>query len=172
MKHILLTGFMGSGKSTLGKKLATLLGRPFVDLDGYIEEREQRKITSIFATDGEPHFRQIESAWLTDLLQRDEPHVIALGGGTVCFNNNLAQCKALGWLVYIELPVPALTERLRTGRSQRPLLNGLTETEIEQRIRQLVEAREPFYRQAHQTVKGLNLNAKILKQLIVEQAGI
>src|SRR3954463_4718303 len=84
--HVFLTGFMGSGKTTAGAKLATLLKTRFIDLDSYLEKRENRTIPQIFETDGESTFRDLETKYLLEILRLKEPHVISLGGGTVCFN--------------------------------------------------------------------------------------
>src|SRR4051812_6283062 len=102
MQHIFLTGFMGSGKSTAGAKLATVLKRKFIDLDAYIEKRENRTIIQIFEEETEEGFRKIESDSLLEICKYKDL-VVSLGGGTVCFNNNLEVIKSNGTLVYIEL---------------------------------------------------------------------
>ena len=103
-ENIFLTGFMGSGKSTAGKKLAKLLRLKFIDLDYYIEQREKLTVQSLFENFGEQAFRKIEQSCLIEILKSEKQAVIALGGGTICFENNLNKIKENGLLVFIELP--------------------------------------------------------------------
>lgn len=159
---------MGSGKSLLGKKLAALFTMHFTDLDHYIEAGENRSIAAIFEQEGEAGFREVETRYLSRLLKMQEPTVIALGGGTVCFNNNLQAIQHAGLLVYIELSAAALTDRLKKSRQPRPLLRGLNEEGMTEKIRELLEQRKIFYGQAHITVNGLNLTPQLLGRQIVE----
>lgn len=167
-RHIFLTGFMGSGKSTLGKNLAAKLSLAFTDLDAFIEEREKRSIAGIFEKNGEVQFRALENKYLTEICSITEPAVIALGGGTVCFKNNLELIKNAGLLIYIQLSAGALASRLSTGTEKRPLLKGLSGDTLLKEISERLAAREPFYRQAHLVIDGLNTPAKQLAQKIVD----
>lgn len=158
---------MGSGKSLLGRKLAGLLKKKFVDLDQYIEAGEQNTVAEIFRTQGEAAFRALETAYLERLMNLQDL-VIALGGGTVCFNNNLGKIKAAGFLVYIELNAAALSDRLKKNGQKRPLLKGLSGEAMTQRVAELLEQRKAFYEQAHLVVQGLNLTPQLLEQKISE----
>jgi shikimate kinase len=167
-KRIFLTGFMGSGKSTAGRKLAALLDRPFIDLDAHVEQAQQRTINEIFREKGESGFRKIEHTSLQHILEGQNTFVLALGGGTLGFKNTLDLVKASGFLVYIELPESAIKNRLQAGAPVRPLIAGLTDEALKEFIREKMQARILHYRQAHITVNGLNLTAQDLQRRIFE----
>jgi len=167
-QHIFLTGFMGSGKSTLGEKLASLRHLNFIDLDHYIEKKEKKTISSIFKNDGEDTFRVMETKNLLEILKIAEPCIIALGGGTVCFGDNLALIKNKDLLVYLELPVSILAERLKQSRQKRPLLKKFLDEDLVKNIGEQLEKRESYYKQSHVIVNGINLKAQILHQKILE----
>jgi shikimate kinase len=166
-QHVFLTGFMGSGKTTAGKKLATLLKTRFIDLDDYIEKRENRTIPVIFEEEGEAKFREVETNCLAEILRLKDPHVISLGGGTVCFNNNLETIKNKGHLIYIELPVAVLADRIKQSKHTRPLLKDLSTPELIKNIEEILTERNFFYEQAHITVNGLNLTPQLLQQKLI-----
>lgn len=159
---------MGSGKTTQGKKLAPLFNFEFIDLDQYITEQENKSIESIFESEGELAFREKETNYLKDVLRKAKPSVISLGGGTICFDNNLDLVKRSGLLIYIELPVTVLTDRLIGAKRKRPLLKGVSRENIPQKIKEFLDSRLVYYRQAHLIVNGLNLTPKLLHEEIVE----
>lgn len=161
-QHLFITGFMGSGKSTLGKKTAALLNCHFIDLDVIIEQKANKPISRIFEEEGENKFRELESICLSEAIKQD-PCVISLGGGTVCFNNNLELIKRSGILIYIQLPSKVLADRIAASKEKRPLLDNLHEQERLSTIEQLLEKRKPFYEQAHITLNGLNLNPQLIQ---------
>jgi shikimate kinase len=167
-QHVFLTGFMGSGKTTAGKKLATLLKTRFIDLDDYIEKRENRTIPAIFEEEGEAKFREVEKNYLAEILRLKDPHVISLGGGTVCFNNNLETVKKNGHLIYIELPVAVLADRIKQSKLTRPLLKNLSARELIKNIEEILAERRKFYEQAHIIVNGLNLTPQLLRQKLID----
>jgi len=166
-QHLFLTGFMGSGKSTLGKKLAPLLNLPFIDLDIFIEKKENTSIASIFEAQGETAFREKETSYLTEIAALP-PAVVALGGGTVCFGNNLKLIKQQGLLIYLELPAAVLASRISNSRHERPLLKGLSGEALLQAIDEKLAQRTPYYTQAQLTVNALGLTAPALKTIILE----
>ena len=165
---IFITGFMGSGKSTLGKKLAQVLRRDFIDLDLYIEIKYQNKISKIFDQLGEAEFRKMEEECLIEIIQKKEVMVIALGGGTICFKDNLTKVKQNGLLVYLNLPAKVLAERIKKSRTIRPLLQNLKNDNLLETIEQKLHQRNEFYEQAHLKVNGLNLTAQLLQPQIIE----
>ncbi len=166
-KHIFLTGFMGSGKSTISKNLAIQLKLDVIDLDVFIEQSENTSIEKIFDTKGELFFRDLETAYLNKITSLKKPYVIALGGGTVCFNNNLQIIKNYGVLLYIQLPVATLFKRLQKTTTQRPLIKNLSTADLKKFIELKLEERKPFYEQADVILNGLTLSPhSIAYQLI------
>ncbi len=145
--RIFLIGFMGSGKSHTGKRLAKLLNASFTDLDEWIEHREQASVREIFANKGEHYFRQAEQLALHDMARFDEA-VIACGGGTPCFFDNMQWMNEHGLTIYLKAPVKVLASRLRAQQEQRPLLKGLDAPGLRQFIGPILLEREAYYQQA------------------------
>lgn len=148
---IFLTGFMGSGKSTVGPILANTIGFKFVDLDAFIEQKEGRKIGDIFKTEGEQKFRALERDTLRNMVHTSST-VISLGGGTVTNTETLDLIKRHGVMIYLHSDVDHIYQRLRT-KSDRPMLrddngNLLDGDDLMKKIRGLLDARKPFYEQA------------------------
>lgn len=170
-KKIFLTGFMGSGKSTHGKKLASLMEYGFVDLDDYIEKKEGKTISSIFENSGEQEFRRKESECLKDVINDKRSLVISLGGGTVCFNDNITKVLEAGLLIYIKMPAEALYDRLVKSHRERPLLKNKTPEEALEFIKNTLAYREQFYSRAPLVVSGINLSASMLKTYIQAMPG-
>ncbi|NEU09949.1 shikimate kinase [Flavihumibacter sp. R14] len=158
---IFLTGFMGSGKSTVGKRLATYLQYDFVDLDKLIEKEAGMKIPEYFSRHGEAAFRDFER----DVLQQtrfSENTVIATGGGAPCYHDNMEWMNREGKVVYLHMEPKALASRLKNSKGDRPLLNGLNEEEMIAFITEKLASREGFYRRAKVIVSGLDLTAEKL----------
>jgi shikimate kinase len=150
-ERVYLTGFMGSGKSTIGPILANTIGYDFVDLDQSIERADGRPISRIFAEQGEPYFRQLERELLEALAARPRI-VVSLGGGTLVDLQSFRLISGSGILVYIKLDPDLLYKRLR-NKNDRPLLldeqgQRLSGEDLRQRIRRLTAAREHLYAQA------------------------
>ena len=167
-ENIFLSGFMGSGKSTLGKKLAQVFRKEFIDLDQYIENKSGKLIPDIFSELGEDEFRKLEKNCLHEIIKTHSKAVISLGGGTICFFDNLETIKQNGLLVYIQLPPKVLAERIKKSKNQRPLLQELKPEDLLKTIEDKLSARLKFYEQAHLTVNGLNLTAQLLQHNIIE----
>ena len=163
---IFLIGFMGCGKSTMGKKLAGKLGYEFIDLDHQIEQSIGTTIADYFSVHGEAAFRNLESETLKTF---DYPvnAVIATGGGTPCFFDNMEWMNASGLSVYIEMSAVALAKRLESGKEKRPLLKNLNEPELIAFIENKLNEREVFYKRALLTVNGINLTADAMRAIIL-----
>jgi len=144
--NVILVGFMGAGKSSVGRLLARRLGRCFVETDDVITAREGRSIPEIFAEQGEAHFRALEEETLR-LLALKSGGVIATGGGLPCRDGRPAALRALGTVVWLRGEFDTVYERARRA-GERPMLAGRDRDEIEA----LYRAREPYYRQADLTV--------------------
>ena len=151
MTRIILIGYMGAGKTTVGKALSQALGLPFYDLDWYIEERHRRTIAQIFAEKGEKGFRDIERNILHEVAEFEDV-VISCGGGTPCFFDNMEYMNRQAQTVYLKASPDILFRHLKMGKVERPLLKDKTEDEMKQYIRDSLSTREPFYRQARYTL--------------------
>ena len=147
MKPIFLIGYMGCGKSTLGRALQNVTGLQFIDLDHYIENRFRSTISELFALRGEEGFRRIEAAMLDEVSQFSDV-VIACGGGTPCFFNNMDLMNNRGLTVWLTTPVNRLFERLQRNRSKRPILANKTDEELMEFITSALEDRRPHYSRA------------------------
>lgn len=157
---------MGSGKSTLGRKLATLLGCKFIDLDSEIEKQEGRSVSSIFSNAGEKYFRRVESEVLRSIGKTGN-FVVAAGGGTPCHDNNLGYMNSNGVTVYLRMTARALVSRLEPGISSRPLLAGLAGEELVRFVEEKLIEREPYYLKSTIIFEGLNADAEELKDFIM-----
>lgn len=144
---IFLIGFMGSGKSYTGKRLASLLNYDFVDLDDFLEASEKKSITEVFAESGEEGFRELESKYLRTFGKREEL-IIATGGGAPCRVENLEWMKAQGLIIYLKATPELLAERLRQETNHRPLISGLQKEELLLFIIKKLEQRKSAYESA------------------------
>ena len=150
MKSIILIGYMGAGKTTLGKRLAQALGLQFIDLDWYIENRFHRSVSQLFAERGEEGFRTLERNMLHEVAEFEDV-VISAGGGTPCFFDNMDYMNTRTLTVYLKADPETLAAHLRMGKQQRPLIAGKSDEELDAFIRQSLSVREPFYSQARLT---------------------
>ena len=162
MTRIILIGYMGAGKTTLGRALAAGLGLRFYDLDWYIEERNRRTVPQIFKDEGEEGFRDIERRALHEAAEFEDI-VLACGGGTPCFFDNMEYMNRQAHTVYLKASPDVLLRHLGMSRTERPLLKGKSEDEMKQYIRESLAVREPFYCQARHilTIDTLDNRDKI-----------
>lgn len=147
-----LIGFMGCGKSYIGRLLAAKLGFQFVDADTVIENTEGVKIAQIFVDKGEPYFRKIESETLRG-FQKWDNMVVATGGGAPCFHNSMDWMNENGITVYLKASPELLLSRLKNEANHRPILGGRTDDDLLHFIEQKLEERNPFYTQATLTIE-------------------
>lgn len=150
-RPIVLIGYMGAGKTTIGRHLAMKLGTEFFDLDWYIENRFRLTVSQIFAQRGEDAFRRIERNMLHELAAF-ENIVLACGGGTPCFYDNMDHLTAHTDTVYLKASPETLQAHLLMGKSRRPLIEGKSPEELRAYIGQSLREREPYYRRAAHTV--------------------
>lgn len=153
MIRIFLIGYMGAGKTTLGKAFARDLNIPFIDLDWYIEERFHKTVGELFAEKGEEGFRQLEKNMLHEAGEFENV-VISTGGGTPCFFDNMEYMNQHGVTVFLDVHPDTLFRRLRVATQSRPILRGKTEDELRLFINEALEKRMPCYTQAHHTFKA------------------
>jgi shikimate kinase len=155
MDRVFLIGYMGSGKTTVGKLLAEKLGYSFIDMDAHIEEKYFKSVSEIFAKLGEQEFRKLEKNCLCEIAEFENV-VISTGGGTPCFFNNMEYMNAHGLTIYLKLSAKELANRLEHSREgKRPLLADRKGEELIQFISEGLAWREPFYIQA-----GLSVNSE------------
>lgn len=159
--RIFLIGFMGSGKSTLGSRLAHRIGYDFVDMDHLIEETAGMTIPGIFEEHGETVFRKWERDILQELCRR-ERIVISTGGGAPCHGDMISVMNANGDTIYLKMSPSALRDRLVHAKTRRPLIEGKSWPELLDYISSTLEKREEFYNQARFTVDGVHLHIDTL----------
>lgn len=143
MNRIILIGYMGSGKTTLGKKLANKLGVPFYDSDKMIEEKEGASIADLFVNHGEAYFRERERELIRQFSAGE--FVLATGGGLPCFFDNMEKLNRLGHTIYLRRSPAEIAFRLKHAKVQRPLLMDLTEDELLPFVSNKIAERELHY---------------------------
>jgi len=163
---IYLVGYMGCGKSTIGRKVADLLGISFIDLDKYVEERYFKTVPAIFAEEGESAFREKERAALIEVSQFEDV-VVGTGGGAPCFFNNMELMNSSGITVYIAPDTEVLACRLIKSKTERPLIVGKTRDELVLFIDEALKKRAPFYEKAKIIIRSENnLDPRLVIDLI------
>ena len=151
MKRIIIIGYMGSGKTTVGHALSQELGLPFYDLDWYIETRMHRTVKQIFDEKGEEGFRKIEHNLLHEVAEFEDV-IISCGGGTPCFFDNIDYINRQGETVYLKCTTDVLYKHLKMGKTVRPLLLNKPPDEVKTFIEAQLKQREPFYAKAKHIV--------------------
>ena len=168
MAKIFLTGYMASGKSSTGEKLANQLNYEFIDLDKFVEQEYKMTIPEIFSSKGEKEFRAMEHNALKKVIEKENT-VIACGGGTPCYYNNMDLMNNNGTTVYLKLSVDSLVNRLMTAKEKRPLILNKDEKQLREFVNRQLEKREDVYHQAQYTVKAKDLNVNELASFVKEQ---
>ncbi len=158
---IYLIGFMGSGKSTIGKKVASGLGWSFVDLDKEIEKETGLRIPGIFAKHGEEYFRKVENRILQSLKSRSGV-VISTGGGAPCFFDNMDHMLKNGLTIYLKLTPGQLKQRLAASKGQRPLIKDIHRENLQDFIEEKLATREKWYKRAEIITDGMNTDYSLL----------
>ncbi len=162
--HIVLVGFMGSGKSTVGKLLAEALDMEFIDMDLYIEKQQKCSIKEIFTNKGETYFRKVESVALLEVLSNSKRNVISTGGGAPCYLDNMNLIKLNSLSVYLKVGRIRLIERLKND-TERPLLQNKTSKELLSFVKTTLGDREKYYSQADIRIRAIGSPEKIIKRL-------
>ncbi len=152
MERIILIGFMGVGKSTLGKKIAKRLNIPFIDSDAEIEKAHNKTIGEIFGEFGELRFREMEMEFIDSLKYKDE-FVLATGGGMPCFGDAMDKLNALGQTFYLKRSPKEILHRLIHAKKKRPLIEGLSEQDLLIFIENKLEERREFYKKSFFTLE-------------------
>ena len=167
MHSIFLLGYMGCGKSTLGKKLSQQLDLPFFDLDKFIEEQEGCSVADLFSAKGEIYFRKVERKALDHFIENDRPFIVALGGGTPCYFNNMESLLSSAHkTLYFKANIPTLSSRLEVGKETRPMISHLkTMDQLNEFIGKHLFERAPFYQQAEIIV---TVDGKSVEEIVQE----
>lgn len=164
---IFLVGMPGSGKSSVGKLLAESLRIPFIDLDTIIEKEAGRAIREIFSTQGEARFRELERDALLKVISEKDRFIVATGGGAPCFFDNLEHMKKNGKVVFLDLPMSTIAQRLQNeGLAVRPLLKDFfTLEKLEAHLMATFDKRSKYYRQADIRIDANSPVAQIVKKI-------
>lgn len=165
---LFLIGYMGSGKSSVGRRLSNRLDLEFVDMDVLIEEYAQATVEDIFSQSGEDTFRLLENHILEKLIS-GEPKIIATGGGTPCHSDNIQKMLDSGYTVYLELPAAKLARRIHQSNvknpGKRPLVKGLEGKALLNYVREHMAERSLYYEQADMTVNADKINSARLDEM-------
>lgn len=158
MNRIFLIGYMGCGKTTVGKQLAEKLGYRFIDMDQHLEERQFKSVSQIFAEQGEDEFRKLEQKCLHEVAEFEDT-IISTGGGAPCFFNNIEHMNSHGLTVYLKMTAEELAVRLESlKQNTRPLIAGKNGIELRDFIANGISKREAFYKKASLVVNANNEN--------------
>ncbi len=173
MRRIILIGYMGAGKTTVGKQLAADLGLMFYDLDWYITSRMRRTVAQIFEDSGEEGFRKIEHNMLHEVAEFEDI-VLSCGGGTPCFFDNMDYLNKQGETIYLKADLDVLYTHLKMGKGVRPLLLNKTPDEVRAFMAEQLVGREPYYKKAKHvldvnvldTYDKIKISVKKIKEML------
>ncbi len=164
--RIFLVGFMGAGKSVVGRRLAKSLNLSFYDLDEEIESHYKMSVSAIFQKYDEACFRKLETSVLESFSSKDN-FVLSCGGGTPCFGENMAFMNSIGTTIYIKLPADELVGRISSSYNKRPLTDGKSDEELASYVDAMLKKREPFYSMAKITVDASGTDKETLVEKIL-----
>jgi len=164
--RVFLIGFMASGKSSVGKKLAKKIGLPFVDLDNYIEEKYNTTIRSLIYNMGMDKFRKIEKQSLETIIHKNENILLSTGGGTSCYFDNMKLMNETGVTIYLEVDIHTLVDRLMHAKKDRPLIWGKSREDLTVYAKDLLGRRKVYYQKAMHAISGKDLKIESIVNLL------
>ena len=164
---VFLIGYMGCGKSTVGRKLAEKLKLDYIDFDKHIEKERRKTISEIFDDEGEEKFRILEHEYLKKLFKKENV-VIALGGGTPCFHDNIQLINKNGISVYLKMSSDTLLTRLSKEKNKRPLICDLNDVDLKNFIETHLKKRKAFYQKANHIIQSDHHTADNLAEKIIK----
>lgn len=164
---IILLGYMASGKSTVGKVLSAKSNTSFIDLDEYIEKKEQKSISKIFEENGEIYFRLKEHEYLKELLNKKEDFILSLGGGTPCYANNMNVIldDKNSVSIYLQASIKTIVNRLKNDKEKRPLVTSLNDEQLSEFVAKHLFERNLFYNKATFKIK---IDDKTIEKIVEE----
>lgn len=162
---IILLGYMGSGKSTIAKSLTEGQNSTSLDLDDYIVQAENSSISDIFKNQGEIYFRLAESKYLKELINEEKELVLALGGGTPCYADNIQFINKNAISIYLKASINTLFERLKKEKEHRPLITAFADDQLKEYIAKHLFERRPYYEQAQHSI---NIDNKNVEEIVME----
>lgn len=166
---IVLLGYMGSGKTTIGRKLSSQLSLPLIDLDDYICEKEKStSVEAIFRNKGAVYFRNRELFYLQELLNEPQRCIIALGGGTPCYGNAIEWIRDKAFSIYLQASVDTLYQRLKSNKNERPLIQHLADDELKEFIAKHLLERNPYYTQANVLLQVDGKSVETIVEIIIQ----
>ena len=167
---VILIGYMGSGKSSIGKRMARKTKMKVIDLDDFIVEKENMTVPQIFENKGEVYFRKKEREYLKQLLQASENIIISVGGGTPCYGDNMEEIlKSTPNVFYLKASVETLTKRLKKKKEERPLIKNIANDDLQDFIRKHLFERNFYYMQSHQIIDVDDISRKKAAKKIIKQ---
>ncbi|MHB8260039.1 MAG: shikimate kinase [Bacteroidia bacterium] len=159
---VYLIGMPACGKTTIGKHLSEKANATFIDLDEYISAKVKTSIPQLFQEKGETYFREIEHNCLKDIIETKPYSIVALGGGTPCFHNNLNLILSSGMVFYLHTSAEIIFSRIKQQDTERPLFSNLSDEELKEKINLLLKQRETFYLQAHHQIDTTNKSVDVI----------
>lgn len=156
--RIFIIGYMGAGKTTVGKRLANRLGVNFIDLDDAFEAKYRYSIPRFFDHFGEEKFRDLENECLKEIIRENQDAVISTGGGTACFMGNMDLMQKAGTTIYLKMHPKSLAHRLNRARRLRPVVRDIQNDDMQEFVEEQLAEREPYYEKARITAKGESLD--------------
>ena len=167
---VILIGYMGSGKSAIGRKISKKSKMDILDMDDYIEENEKMTISEIFDKKGEVYFRKKEREYLIEVLQSNEERIISLGGGTPCYGDNMELIlKATPNVFYLKASISTLLKRLKKGKHRRPLIKNITDEDLPEFIGKHLFERNFYYMKSHQIISVDDISRKKVAKKIIKK---
>ncbi len=163
--QLIVIGYMGSGKTTIGKLLAKKIDYDFIDLDCYISGKERSTINEIFKNKGEIYFRKVENMYLQEIINTKENYVLSVGGGTPCYANNIDLITTSSISIYLKASINTLYERLINEKNDRPLIKNLKNDQLKEYIAKHLFERSSYYEKATLTV---SIDDKKIEEIIKE----
>lgn len=169
LKNIIIIGYMAAGKSAIAALLAKKLGLKHLDLDNYIQEKTALSISEIFKTKGEVYFRKLESAFLKEILTQKTPFILAVGGGTPTFGDNMNLMNQLALTIYLDVPQKVLVARLQAEKQNRPLVADLKDETIAEFVAKHLFERRVYYEQSQLKIKTESKTMPEIVALIIKE---